>query len=395
MTNAFDPAAVTGNWGFPNQILVGPGRLSELAQVCGDLGIKNPLVVTDPGLRELPPVQGTMKTLNQGGVKTALFSDVDGNPVDSNVAAGVTAYQQGAHDGVIAIGGGSALDVGKAIALMLGQNRPIWDFEDIGDYWKRADPDAIAPVIAIPTTAGTGSEVGRASVITNTQTHRKVIVFHPLMLPKTVILDPELTVSLPAGLTAATGMDAFVHCFEAWCAPGFHPMADGIALEGMRLVAEALPKATSNGADLEARTKMLAAASMGAVAFQKGLGGVHAIAHPVGARFGTHHGLTNAVILPYMMVHNRPEIEDRVRPIARTLGLKSESFDAVLEWVLAFREQLLIPHTLADLNVDLALAKEIGALAAVDPPAMSNPRKLTAEEYSQVFSAAVLGQLRD
>lgn len=394
MTNAFDPAAVTGNWGFPNQILVGPGRLSELAQVCSDLGITNPLVVTDPGLRELPPVHETMQTLDKAGVKSALFSDVDGNPVDSNVDAGVTAYQQGSHDGVIAIGGGSALDVGKAIALMLGQNRPIWDFEDIGDYWKRANPDVIAPVIAIPTTAGTGSEVGRASVITNTQTHRKVIIFHPLMLPKTVILDPELTVGLPAGLTAATGMDAFVHCFEAWCAPGFHPMADGIALEGMRLVAEALPKATSHGADLEARTKMLAAASMGAVAFQKGLGGVHAIAHPVGARFGTHHGLTNAVILPYMMVHNRPEIEDRMYPIARTLGLKAESFDAVLDWVLTFREQLGIPHTLSDLDVDLALADEIGALAAVDPPAMSNPRKLSAEEYTQVFSAAVTGQLK-
>jgi alcohol dehydrogenase class IV len=394
MTNAFDPAAVTGNWGFPNQILVGPGRLSELAQVCSDLGITNPLVVTDPGLRELPPVHETMQTLDKAGVKSALFSDVDGNPVDSNVNAGVTAYQQGSHDGVIAIGGGSALDVGKAIALMLGQNRPIWDFEDIGDYWKRANPDVIAPVIAIPTTAGTGSEVGRASVITNTQTHRKVIIFHPLMLPKTVILDPELTVGLPAGLTAATGMDAFVHCFEAWCAPGFHPMADGIALEGMRLVAEALRKATSHGADLEARTKMLAAASMGAVAFQKGLGGVHAIAHPVGARFGTHHGLTNAVILPYMMVHNRPEIEDRIHPIARTLGLKAESFDAVLDWVLTFREQLGIPHTLSDLDVDLALADEIGALAAVDPPAMSNPRKLSAEEYTQVFSAAVTGQLK-
>lgn len=394
MTNAFDPAALTGNWGFPNQILVGPGRLSELAQVCSDLGITNPLVVTDPGLRELPPVQETMQTLDEARVKSALFSDVDGNPVDSNVDAGVTAYQQGSHDGVIAIGGGSALDVGKAIALMLGQNRPIWDFEDIGDYWKRANPDVIAPVIAIPTTAGTGSEVGRASVITNTQTHRKVIIFHPLMLPKTVILDPELTVGLPAGLTAATGMDAFVHCFEAWCAPGFHPMADGIALEGMRLVAEALPKATSHGADLEARTKMLAAASMGAVAFQKGLGGVHAIAHPVGARFGTHHGLTNAVILPYMMVHNRPEIEDRMYPIARTLGLKAESFDAVLDWVLTFREQLGIPHTLSDLDVDLALADEIGSLAAVDPPAMSNPRKLSAEEYTQVFSAAVTGQLK-
>lgn len=394
MTNAFDPAALTGNWGFPNQILVGPGRLSELAQVCSDLGIINPLVVTDPGLRELPPVQETMQTLDEARVKSALFSDVDGNPVDSNVDAGVTAYQQGSHDGVIAIGGGSALDVGKAIALMLGQNRPIWDFEDIGDYWKRANPDVIAPVIAIPTTAGTGSEVGRASVITNTQTHRKVIIFHPLMLPKTVILDPELTVGLPAGLTAATGMDAFVHCFEAWCAPGFHPMADGIALEGMRLVAEALPKATRHGADLEARTKMLAAASMGAVAFQKGLGGVHAIAHPVGARFGTHHGLTNAVILPYMMVHNRPEIEDRIGPIARTLGLKAESFDAVLDWVLTFREQLGIPHTLSALDVDLALADEIGALAAVDPPAMSNPRKLSAEEYTHVFSAAVTGQLK-
>ena len=394
MTDAFDPTSVTANWGFPNRILVGPGRLSELAAECSDLGINNPLLVTDPGLRELEPVTNAMRIIRDAGMQVALFADVDGNPLDSNVDAGVQAYRNGGHDGIIAIGGGSALDVGKAIALMQGQDLPIWDFEDIGDYWKRANADAIAPVVAIPTTAGTGSEVGRASVITNTETHRKVIIFHPQMLPKAVILDPEVTVGLPAGLTAATGMDAFVHCFEAWCAPGFHPMADGIALEGMRLVAEALPKVYADGSDLEARAKMLAAASMGAVAFQKGLGGVHAIAHPVGARFGTHHGLTNAVILPYMMVCNRPQIEDRMAPIARALGLAQESFDAVLDWVLAFRQALGIPHTLSELDVNGNDATRIGELAAVDPPAASNPRVLTAEEYGSVFAAAVKGELQ-
>lgn len=389
--NSFDTAAITADWGFPNQMLVGPGRLSELPALCHEIGIARPLLVTDTGLRALPIIDDTLAALRDGGLTVALFADVQGNPVEANVDAGIAAYRAGNHDGVVAIGGGSALDVAKAIALMVGQRRPIWDFEDLGDNWKRADAEAIAPVIAIPTTAGTGSEVGRASVVTNQATRRKVIVFHPRMLPRAVILDPEVTVGLPAPITAATGLDAFIHCFEAWCAPGFHPMADGIALQGMRLIATALPRAYRDGSDLEARTHMLAAASMGALAFQKGLGAVHAIAHPVGALYGTHHGQTNAIILPYVMRFNREAIVDRIAPVAWALGLADDSFETLMDWVLRFREQLGIPHTLADLGVDTRRAEEIGRLAAADPPAASNPVAVGAKELSQIFIQAVEG----
>lgn len=386
-----DPAAITANWGFPNQMAVGPGRLAELPALCRAHGIARPLLVTDSGMRELPVITDTLALLRDHGLPAELFADVQGNPVEANVDAGIAAYRAGQHDGIVGLGGGSALDVAKAIALMLGQSRPIWDFEDIGDNWKRADADAIAPVIAIPSTAGTGSEVGRASVVTNTEAHRKVIVFHPLMLPRAVILDPQVTVGLPAHLTAATGIDAFVHSFEAWCAPGFHPMADGLALQGMHLIADALPRAYDDGNDLQARTHMLAAASMGAMAFQKGLGGVHAIAHPVGAIHGTHHGLANAIILPYMMRFNEQAIADRMAPVAWALGLQGDSFAAVFDWVLDFRKRLDIPDTLADVGVDTNSAEEIGRLAEIDPSAATNPINVTAEQYSRVFVQAVEG----
>ncbi|MDZ7829631.1 MAG: iron-containing alcohol dehydrogenase [Halofilum sp. (in: g-proteobacteria)] len=391
--NEFDPASVTANWGFPTSIRVGPGRLAELPAMCRELGFERPLLVTDPGVRDLPMIGSTLDALNGAGVETALFADIQGNPTGANVEAGVRVFRDGGHDSVIAFGGGSALDAAKAVALMAGQERPIWDFEDIGDNWKRADADAIAPCIAIPTTAGTGSEVGRASVITNEETHRKMIIFHPLMLPKAVILDPETTTGLPPQITAATGMDAFSHCFEAWCAPGFHPMADGIALEGLRLVANALPRAYDHGNDIEARTQMLAAASMGSTAFQKGLGAVHAISHPVGAIYHTHHGLTNAVMLPYVMRFNHAAIAERMGPVAQALGLLDTSFDAVFEWVLRFRERLGIPHTLADLGVDANRADEIGALGEIDPPAASNPVPVKAADLAEVFTNAVEGRL--
>lgn len=391
--NAFDPASVTANWGFPTSIRVGPGRLAELADACTELGFERPLLVTDPGVRELPMIDATVAALSRAGIATRVFSDVRGDPSGANVEAGVAAFRDGGHDSVIAFGGGSALDAGKAVALMAGQQRPIWDFEDIGDNWKRADADAIAPCIAVPTTAGTGSEVGRASVISNDQAQRKMIIFHPRMLPRTVILDPETTVGLPPQLTAATGMDAFSHCFEAWCAPGFHPMADGVALEGLRLVANALPRAYDDGGDIEARTHMLAAASMGSTAFQKGLGAVHAISHPVGALYHTHHGLTNAVVLPYVMRFNHAAIAERMAPVAQALGLLDTSFDAVLEWVLRFRERLGIPHTLADLGVDADRAADIGRLGEIDPPAASNPVPVTAADLAAVFTGAVEGRL--
>ena len=311
----------------------------------------------------------------------------------SHVEAGLRAYRAGGHDGVVAFGGGSALDAGKVVAFMSGQTRPLWDFEDIGDWWTRADPAGIAPVVAVPTTAGTGSEVGRAGVILNEDTHQKKIIFHPQMMPRIVISDPELTVGLPPGVTAATGIDAFVHCFEAFCAPGFHPLADGVALEGHALIHRFLPQAFADGKNIEARAQMLAAASMGATAFQKGLGGVHAIAHPVGSWFNTHHGLTNAVILPYVMTFNRRAIEDKSDVIARVLDLPARGFDGFLAWVLDMRRELKVPHSLADIGVSVDKAAIIGREAAIDPSASGNPIPIDAAQLEHIFRAAVAGRL--
>jgi len=382
-------AILKANWNYPTTVWAGPGRIAELPAACAALGIKRPLLVTDEGLRAAPMVQQA-RTLVPG---TGLFADVRGNPVAANIEAGLAAYRTGGHDGVIAFGGGSALDAGKVIAFMSGQTRPLWDFEDVGDWWTRADRRGIAPVVAVPTTAGTGSEVGRAGVVINEATHQKKIIFHPQMMPGVVISDPELTVSLPPAITAATGIDAFVHCFEAYCAPGFHPLADGIALEGMRLIQTHLPRACDNGRDIEARSRMLAAATMGATAFQKGLGAVHAIAHPVGAHFNTHHGLTNAILLPYVIVHNRPAIEARLQVIARTLDLSGEPYRAVLDWVLAFRQRLRIPHSLAEIGVPLASAETIGHEASLDPSAGGNPLPTDAATYARLFRSAVKGDL--
>ena len=382
-------AILKANWNYPTTVWAGPGRIAELPAACAALGIKRPLLVTDEGLRAAPMVLQA-RALVPG---TGLFADVRGNPVAANIEAGLAAYRTGGHDGVIALGGGSALDAGKVIAFMSGQTRPLWDFEDVGDWWTRADRRGIAPVVAVPTTAGTGSEVGRAGVVINEATHQKKIIFHPQMMPGVVISDPELTVSLPPAITAATGIDAFVHCFEAYCAPGFHPLADGIALEGMRLIQTHLPRACDNGRDIEARSRMLAAATMGATAFQKGLGGVHAIAHPVGAHYNTHHGLTNAILLPYVIVHNRPAIEARLQVIARTLDLSGEPYHAVLDWVLAFRQRLRIPHSLAEIGVPLASAETIGHEASLDPSAGGNPLPTDAATYARLFRSAVKGDL--
>jgi alcohol dehydrogenase class IV len=347
-------AILKGNWNYPTKVWHGPGRIAELGEACRQAGITRPLAVTDAGLKDSAMVAGALGHLEAAGLKAALFGDVKGNPVAGNVEAGLAAYRAGGCNGVVAIGGGSALDIGKCIAFMSGQTRPIWDFEDIGDWWTRADPAGIAPVIAIPTTAGTGSEVGRAAVVTDETSHEKKIIFHPLMLPKVVISDPALTVGLPPKLTAWTGLDAFVHCLEAYCAPGFHPMADGIAVEGMRLVADYLPVAVRDGADIEARSRMLAAASMGAAAFQKGLGAIHSIAHAVGAVYDTHHGLTNAVVMPYVLAFNRPAIDERISYLAAVLGLPHDDFDGFMQWLLAFREGLGIPSSLEALGVDEA-----------------------------------------
>jgi len=378
-----------GNWNYPTTIWAGPGRIAELAKACSQVGITRPLIVTDEGLIGAPMIKNALAALKSA----ALFGAVRGNPASSHVEAGLRAYRAGDHDGVVAFGGGSALDAGKVVAFMSGQTRPLWDFEDIGDWWTRADPAGIAPVVAVPTTAGTGSEVGRAGVILNEETHQKKIIFHPQMMPRVVISDPELTVGLPPSVTAATGIDAFVHCFEAFCAPGFHPLSDGVALEGMRLIHRYLPRACADGTDIEARAHMLAAASMGATAFQKGLGGVHAIAHPVGSWFNTHHGLTNAVILPYVMAFNRTAIADKTAVIARVLNLPAPGFEGFFDWVLKMRRDLGIPHSLADIGVSADQAAIIGREAAIDPSAGGNPIPVDAAQLERIFRAAVDGRL--
>jgi alcohol dehydrogenase class IV len=381
------------NWNYPTAVRFGAGRIGELPEALSAAGIAKPLLVTDPGVAAMPMLARVTDNLRAAGRPAAVFSEVAPNPVESNVAAGVTAYRQGGCDGVIAFGGGSALDVGKVVAFMAGQSRPMWDFEDIGDWWTRADPAGIAPIVAVPTTAGTGSEVGRAGVITQEATHRKKIIFHPKMMPAVAILDPELTIGLPRYFTVGTGMDALAHCLEAYCAPGNHPMAEGIAVEGMRLVKENLPRVARDGADIEARGHMLTAAAMGATAFQKGLGGIHALSHPVGALYGTHHGMTNAVFMPYVMAFNESAIADKMARLAAWLGLEKQSFAGMLDWVLRLREELGAPHTLAALKVDGARIEEIAAAAEVDPTAGGNPVKLDAAAARRIFAAALEGKV--
>ena len=381
------------NWNYPTAIKFGAGRISELPTLCKELGISKPLVVTDPAFAKLPPLQNIQEVLKAGGISADLFTDMKPNPVGRDVESGVSLYKAQNRDGVIAIGGGSALDVGKAIALMVGQTHPLWDFEDVGDNWLRVNPKGIAPCIAIPTTAGTGSEVGRASVIVEEKEHRKVIIFHPGMLPPRVLADPELTFGLPPSLTAATGVDAFVHCFEAFCSPFYHPMAEGVGLQGMKLIHDHLPIAFREGSNLTARANMLTASMMGATAFQKGLGGVHALAHPIGAIFDTHHGLTNAVLLPYVIRKNESVIQEKCEAISRYLNLKNPSFSGFLEWVLQFREELKIPHTLKELKIDTSRADEIAKMAKADPSDGGNPKELSTADYREIFVNAVEGKL--
>jgi alcohol dehydrogenase class IV len=388
-----DPNSLKGNWNYPTQVLFGVGRIAKLAEACMSLGMARPLLVTDPGLAALPMVRDAIAANEAAGLPTGLFSDVRPNPIGKNVADGVAAYRAGKHDGVIAFGGGSGLDAGKAIAFMSGQTKPIWDFEDVGDNWKAADPAGIAPIVAVPTTAGTGSEVGRASVILDEATHTKKIIFHPKFLPGVVISDPELTVGLPPHITAATGMDALAHCLEAYCAPGYHPMAEGIAVEGMRLVKEWLPIAVEDGKNLAARANMLAAASMGATAFQKGLGAIHALSHPVGALYDTHHGLTNAVVMPYVLAYNRRAIDDKMTRLAAWLELPKPSFQAVMDWVMALRQELKIPNTLKELGVGDDRLDELSVMAAHDPTAGGNPLPVGAPELKSMFVAAIEGRI--
>ena len=385
--------SLTANWNYPTSIRAGAGRIAELPELCRSMGMQKPLRSTDPGLAALPMVEQTLDRLETAGLGRSLFSDIKANPTGENVDAGVEACRAGRHDGIIAFGGGSALDAAKAVALMVGQDRPLWDFEDVGDNWTRVRPEGMLPVIAVPTTAGTGSEVGRASVITDSAEHRKKIIFHPRMLPAEVLLDPELTVGLPAPITAATGMDALSHNLEALCSPFWHPMAEGIAVEGIRLVRDYLPRAFADGNDIEARMQMLVASSMGATAFQKGLGGMHALAHPLGALYDAHHGLLNAILMPYVLKANREAIKERLARAADYLGLENGGFDGFQQWVLELRSELEIPHGLADIGIDDHEAERIGEMAMADPSAGGNPIAFDAETYSRIFRDAVHGRL--
>ncbi len=385
----------TMGWNYPSNILTGAGRIRDLPAACKALGMGAPLLVTDPGLAALPMVQACVQACQDAGLRTAVFSQIKGNPTGRNVLDGIAAFRGGSHDGVIAFGGGSGLDAAKAVALMANQREglSLWSLEDIGDNWKNADARAIAPVVAVPTTAGTGSEVGRASVITDEAEHVKRSIFHPGMVPATVILDPELTVGLPPAVTAATGMDALSHCMEAWCSPLYHPMAEGIAVEGMRRIDLYLQRAYSDGADLEARMNMLVASSMGATAFQRGLGAMHALAHPLGALYDAHHGTLNAVLMPYVLRANERAIGEPMVRLGRYLNLDQPGTAAVIEWVLGLRERLGIPHTLAELGIDTRQADKVGRMAVADPSSGTNPVAFDADEYRGIFVAAVEGRL--
>lgn len=383
----------SANWNYPTNIKVGAGRIKELAGLCQGLGMHAPLLITDPGISTLPMLQKVVNEVNNAGLRCGLFSAIKANPTGENVQDGVYFYKKHGHDGVIAFGGGSALDAAKAVALMVGQDRPIWDFEDVGDNWARVNVAGMAPVVAVPTTAGTGSEVGRASVITDQAEHLKKIIFHPRMLPAQVILDAELTVGLPPMVTAATGMDALSHNLEALCSPFYHPMAEGIAVEGIRLVQEYLLKVVADGTDIEARTQMLVCSSMGATAFQKGLGATHALAHPLGALYDAHHGTLNAILMPYILKANRPAIEERITRLTHYMGLDETGFDGFMHWVLQMREKLNIPHSLAAINIDDSKAAAVGIMATQDPSAGGNPIQFSAGQYQRIFTDAVKGRL--
>ncbi len=382
------------NWNYPTTMWVGENRITDLGKACKQLNIKSPLLVTDGGLAKTQMVLNILEKLKNDGFKVNIFSNVVGNPTGTNVKEGVDIYNKNSCDGVIAFGGGSGLDVGKAVAFMSGQTLPIWNFEDVGDNWTKANHDKISPIIAVPTTAGTGSETGRASVILNEETGVKNIIFHPKFLPSIVILDPTLTIGLPPKITAATGMDALAHNLEAYCAPGFHPMADGIALEGMRMINQWLLIAVKDGSNVEARMNMLTAASMGSTAFQKGLGGIHSLSHPVNALNNIHHGLSNAIFMPYVLTFNKDVIEEKIIKICKYLELKNQSFDGFIQWVLELREKLDMPHKLSDVikEEDFDIQR-LSKMALEDPSTSSNPKKLTVDDMKIMYQHSMSGKL--
>jgi len=378
------------NWNYPTTIWFGNQRINEIQKACESLNIRKPLIVTDPGILKTNIIEKINSSLVN---KSNIFSEVQSNPTGNNVELGVSYFNSNSHDGVIAVGGGSGMDVGKGIAFMAGQDRPLWDFEDIGDYWTRANSEAIKPIIAVPTTAGTGSETGRAGVYTNEETKEKKIIFHPKMLPSIVILDPELTVPLPKSLTAFTGMDALAHCLESYCSNFFHPFSQGIALEGMFIVKNNLINAYHDGSNLDARGNMLAASSMGSIAFQKGLGAIHSLSHPVGAIYNTHHGLTNAVFMPYVLKRNKKVIEEKIISLSRYLNLEDQTFEGFMSWLLHLRKELLIPHTLKELIQEDSKFEEMSKMAKEDPSTGGNPLPLEINDFYNLYKDSYSGIL--
>ena len=378
------------NWNYPTTIWFGNQRINEIQKACESLNIRKPLIVTDPGILKTNIIEKINSSLVN---KSNIFSEVQSNPTGNNVELGVSYFNSNSHDGVIAVGGGSGMDVGKGIAFMAGQDRPLWDFEDIGDYWTRANSEAIKPIIAVPTTAGTGSETGRAGVYTNEETKEKKIIFHPKMLPSIVILDPELTVPLPKSLTAFTGMDALAHCLESYCSNFFHPFSQGIALEGMFIVKNNLINAYHDGSNLDARGNMLAASSMGSIAFQKGLGAIHSLSHPVGAIYNTHHGLTNAVFMPYVLKRNKKVIEEKIISLSRYLNLEDQTFEGFMSWLLHLRKELLIPHTLKELIQEDSKFEEMSKMAKDDPSTGGNPVPLEINDFYNLYKDSYSGIL--
>ena len=382
------------NWNYPTTMWVGQDRIKDLSIACRNLNINKPLLVTDKGLASSDIIQNSLSNLKQNSFEVILYSNVVGNPTGTNVNEGVGIYRKNNCDGVIAFGGGSGLDVGKAVAFMSGQDLPIWDFEDVGDNWKKANSNSIAPIIAVPTTAGTGSETGRASVILNEDTGIKKIIFHPKFLPSIVILDPLLTKSLPPDITAATGMDALAHNLEAYCAPGYHPMADGIALEGIRIINNWLLAAVEDGSNIEARMNMLTAASMGSTAFQKGLGAIHSLSHPVNALNNIHHGLSNAIFMPYVLTFNKNVIEKKIIKICEYLEFQNKTFDGFLNWILNLRKRLNIPHKLTDeIEIDKIDIDRLSKMALDDPSTSGNPKKLSLEDMKIMYQHSITGEL--
>ena len=376
------------NWNYPTTVWFGPNRSQQIQQACDALSVKNPLIVTDPGLLQTPIIDEINSNLSS---KTNVYSDVQGNPTGSNVTNGVKVFLEGNHDGVIAIGGGSGMDAGKGIAFLAHQSRPLWDFEDIGDWWTRADSDVIKPIIAIPTTAGTGSEVGRAGVFLNEDNHKKKIIFHPKMLPQIAILDPSLTINLPKGITAGTGMDALAHCLEAYSSPFYHPMAEGTALEGLRLVKENIQEVYHNGKNIEARAHMLVASMMGSAAFQKGLGAIHSITHPVNSLYHTHHGTTNGTVMPFVLNYNRSTIEDKFVRLANFLDIKG-GFDGIVQWVIDLKKEMEIPETLKDMGVQPGDEVKLAPLAQEDPSTGGNPLEMTEEKFQELIANCISGK---